>query len=157
VAKAKRKRTALKPEYHPGTVDELVRLADALDPLAPVKKAISDMLSGKPSLPLPPGVKRSYIASDEEAARYDPPPPASPSKPTGAGIWLTDEVRRLKANHLIPEGIIKTNYASLLADRMKEAGGDSKRVRLAGTNKYVRIVSASHILNSLSEWGLWPI
>jgi hypothetical protein len=151
VAKVKKQRTAPKPEYHPDTWAVL----DSLDPMKRFVNAVSDALS-KPSLPLPPGVERSWIVSDEEAARWNPPASVSPPEPTGAGIWIKAEVERMRAasdNIRIPS---KIELARRLAHRMYDAAKDG-RVCLPDSDKTVGPASARYICNNLEKWGCWPL
>lgn len=122
-------------------------------------KAVSDGLS-KPSLPLRPGVPRSYIASDEEDARYNPPPARSAPAtvaPTGAGIWIKAEVERMRAAGALVGIRRKSELAQQLARRMHKAAGKDGFVGLPDSDKSVRWIRADHIANSLEEWGCWPL
>jgi hypothetical protein len=81
----------------------------------------------------------------------------SSESPTGAGIWLSAEARRLKAANAIPADIRPTDFARMLERQMRKAAGADGFARIAGTDKLVRVVGSRHIKNSLRAWRLWPI
>lgn len=66
----------------------------------------------------------------------------------GTAGWITAEAKRMKAAGEIRDGIRKTNFAKLLAARMRKA---------ARSDESLRVVGSPHIKNNLSAWGLWPI
>jgi hypothetical protein len=80
----------------------------------------------------------------------------SSESPTGAGIWLSAEARRLKAANAIRADIRRTDFAKMLKRQMDKAA-TAGFVRIAGTDKLVRVVGWRHIKNQLRSWHLWPI
>jgi hypothetical protein len=87
-----------------------------------------------------------------------PPEPVATSarRPTGAGVWIEADIKRLRADGEIPDGVRKTEFSKLLANRMSKAADSNGFVSLPGTDKPVRVVGWRHIKNSLPIWGLWP-
>jgi hypothetical protein len=69
-------------------------------------------------------------------------------KVTGAGQWITAEVRRMRAANEIPPNIRISALARYLERRMLKA---------AATGKFLRPITWRSIKNKLPEWGLWPI
>jgi hypothetical protein len=62
--------------------------------------------------------------------------------------FVTAEIKRMKAAGEIPNSIKKTDLARLIERKSNTA---ARRGEMAKPVKY------RHIVNSLSDWGLWPI
>ncbi|MCG2625610.1 hypothetical protein L6654_03155 [Bradyrhizobium sp. WYCCWR 13023] len=77
-----------------------------------------------------------------------PDEPHDGEKVRGAAVWITDEVKRMRAEGKIPPDIRITDLARVLERRMANA---------AKHDQSLRAIKWKSIRNQLVAWGLWPV
>ena len=87
-------------------------------------------------------VSRAYVLA------LLPKEPSEREEAHGAGTWIVQEARRMKAAGEISDGIKITDLAKELERRMKAA---------AAIDRSLRAVGWRYIKNMLPVWGCWPV
>jgi hypothetical protein len=109
--------------------------------------------SNSDDLTCPPQTTPEPTAQPEAIEKETSQPTTPETKPKdetkiSTKTWITAEARGMKADGLIPAGILITDFAKMLAGRMEKA---------ARSNPRIHPVRWSHIKNELPQWDLWPI